>query len=310
MNQLSMLIRREFWEHRATFFVLPAVITGVFTAILAVFLLGFYSDAVLIDADMELSTEEEQHEFILRDSSLGDLFGAQLQKLANEPRQMLEQRMDQIYTGVSVIWFLSLWIVVFFYLLGALYDDRKDRSVLFWKSMPVSDWLTVTSKLAAGLVLAPAIYFGFTVFGHLLLALAATVAGLSQGIDVWAIIWSPANLVSRWIAFLGLYSLTLLWCLPFFAWLLLVSSWAKSAPLAWAVGVPIVLVITEGMIINTSYIGTFISEHTFSFQFWQRGRGLMESFQLVDALEFLSAMVIGMVFIFGATWCRGKADEM
>ena len=310
MNQLSMLIRREFWEHRATFFVLPAVITGVFTAILAVFLLGFYSDAVLIDADMELSTEEEQHEFILRDSSLGDLFGAQLQKLANEPRQMLEQRMDQIYTGVSVIWFLSLWIVVFFYLLGALYDDRKDRSVLFWKSMPVSDWLTVTSKLAAGLVLAPAIYFGFTVFGHLLLALAATVAGLSQGIDVWAIIWSPANLVSRWIAFLGLYSLTLLWCLPFFAWLLLVSSWAKSAPLAWAVGVPIVLVITEGMIINTSYIGTFISEHTFSFQFWQRGRGLMESFQLVDALEFLSAMVIGMVFIFGATWCRGKADGM
>ena len=231
-------------------------------------------------------------------------------KATNEPRQMLEQRMDQIYTGVSVIWFLSLWIVVFFYLLGALYDDRKDRSVLFWKSMPVSDWLTVTSKLAAGLVLAPAIYFGFTVFGHLLLALAATVAGLSQGIDVWAIIWSPANLVSRWIAFLGLYSLTLLWCLPFFAWLLLVSSWAKSAPLAWAVGVPIVLVITEGMIINTSYIGTFISEHTFSFQFWQRGRGLMESFQLVDALEFLSAMVIGMVFIFGATWCRGKADEM
>ena len=310
MNQLAMLIRREFWEHQATFFILPAVITGVFSAILLIFLFGFYSDAVIIDADIDLGTEEEQHEFILRDSSLGDLFGAQLQKLETEPRHMLEQRMDQIYTGVSVIWFFSLWIVVFFYLLGALYDDRKDRSVLFWKSMPVSDWLTVVSKLGAGLVLAPAIYFAFTILAHLLLALAATIAGLGQDIDVWTVIWSPANLVSRWISFVGLYGLTLLWCLPFFAWLLLVSSWAKTAPFAWAVGVPIVLVISEGMLTNTSYIGTFISEHTFSFQFWQRGRGLMESVQLVDALQFLFALVVGMVFIAGATWFRGKADEM
>lgn len=310
MKQLTMLIRREYWEHKATFFVVPAVTTGLFACVLLVFLFGLYTDATLINADVNLDTEAGQQEFILRDSSLGDLFGMQLKKLESEPRLMLEDRMNQIYTGVSVFWFLTLWVVIFFYLIGALYDDRKDRSVLFWKSMPVSDWLTVASKLGAGLVLAPAIYMGFTMLAHFLLAVASSLAAIGLDIDIWNTLWAPTHMVSRWFAFVGLYGFTVLWCLPFFAWLLFISSWAKSAPLAWALGIPAVIVLAESMLFRTSYISSFIGNHIFSFQFWQLGRGLMENFELVDALQLLLALVLGMAFLAGATWFRGKADEM
>ncbi len=308
MKQLPTLIRREFWEHRATFFVVPAVTTAVFTTILLILMIGLYTNSVTVDADIE--THNEQHEFVLRDSSLMDLFGHQLHTLAANPDYVIEQQLDSIYTGVSIIWFVILWEAVFFYLLGALYDERKDRSILFWKSMPVSDWLTVGSKLAAGLVLAPAIYLAFTMLAHLILATMASIAALGQGIDIWNTLWAPANLFSRWAGFVGLYSFTLLWCLPFFAWLLLVSSWAKSAPLAWAVGIPVVLVLLEGMILDTSYVGEFIRQHTFSFEFWQHGRGLMQAFELPEAIEFLGSLIVGMAFITGAVWFRGKADEM
>lgn len=310
MKQLPTLIKREFWEHKSTFFWVPMVTTGVFVSILLIMLIGLQTDAVSVSMDMDVETHNEQHEFVVRDSSLMELFGHQLGKLAAAPEYVIEERLDQVYTGVSVIWFFILWIVVFFYLLGALYDDRKDRSVLFWKSMPVSDTLTVASKLIAGLVLAPAIYLAFVVFAHLALASIASIAAMGQEVAIWSTLWTPANFVSRWLGFIGLYGFTLLWCLPFFTWLLLISSWAKSAPLAWAVGIPIVFVLLEGAILDSSVIGGFIREHTFSFEFWQHGRNLMQGFELPEALQLLLSLVVGMVFAFGAVWFRGRADEL
>jgi ABC-2 type transport system permease protein len=308
MKQLPMLVRREFWEHKSTFFWLPLVTTGVVISILLLLLVGMQSDAV--DVSMDYESDQEQHQFVVRDSSLMDLFGYQLKKLEAAPERVIEDRLDQIYSGVSIIWFAILWVVIFFYLIGALYDDRKDRSVLFWKSMPVSDTLTVGSKLFAGLVLAPAIYLGFTMIAHLAIVSIASIAALGQDVAIWDTLWVPANLVGRWLAFVGLYGFTLLWCLPFFAWLLLVSSWAKSAPLAWAVGIPIVLMLVEGALIDSNIVATFIRQHIFSFEFWQHGRHLMHGFELPEALEMFASLVVGMAFIAAAIWFRGKADEL
>lgn len=308
MKQLPMLVRREFWEHKSTFFWLPLVTTAVVISILLLLLVGMQSDAV--DVSMDYESDQEQHQFVVRDSSLMDLFGYQLKKLEAAPERVIEDRLDQIYSGVSIIWFAILWVVIFFYLIGALYDDRKDRSVLFWKSMPVSDTLTVGSKLFAGLVLAPAIYLGFTMIAHLAIASIASIAALGQDVAIWDTLWAPANLVGRWFAFVGLYGFTLLWCLPFFAWLLLVSSWAKSAPLAWAVGIPIVLMLVEGALIDSNILATFIRQHIFSFEFWQHGRHLMYGFELPEALEMFASLVVGMAFIAAAIWFRGKADEL
>src|SRR3546814_20822192 len=57
-----------------------------------------------------------------------------------------------MYSAMGLL-VVVLGFVVFFYCLGALYDDRRDRSILFWKSLPVSDASTVLSKVFS----APAI---------------------------------------------------------------------------------------------------------------------------------------------------------
>ncbi|MFT7243569.1 MAG: ABC-2 type transport system permease protein [Candidatus Azotimanducaceae bacterium] len=310
MKQLPILIRREFWENRTTFLFLPAITTGVVVFLLLILLVGLYTDSFQVSVDADIETNSETHEFSIQDSSLMDLFGAQLARLADMPESMREDRLDGLFTGVSVIWFATLWVVIIFYLLGALYDDRRDRSVLFWKSMPVSDTITVVSKLLAGLVLAPLIYLVFIMIAHLAIALVATIAALGQDVSIWSTLWAPAHFVTRWVGFLALYGFIILWCLPFFGWLLLVSSWAKSAPLAWAVGIPVVLVVLEGTLLGTTVVSEFAREHMFSVKFLEHGRAVVNNFELPQALEFASSLIVGMGFIALAVWRRGKADEI
>jgi ABC-2 type transport system permease protein len=310
MKQLPILIKREFWEHRGVFLILPAVVTAVFISLLIILLIGLYSNSVSINVDAEYETSTETHEFQVQDSSLMDLFGVKLAELSMMPAEMREDRLDSLFSGVSVLWFSILWVVVFFYLIGSLYDDRRDRSILFWKSMPVSDALTVGSKLAAGLVLAPLIYLGFVAIAHLAIAMLATIAASGQDISVWETIWVSADLVTRWFVFLMLFVFTMFWCLPFFGWVLFVSSWAKSAPLAWVVGVPIVFMLLEATVFNTRYLTDFAREHTFSIEFWNNGKTLARDFNLPQAIELTTSLVIGMVFVLLAIWQRGKADEI
>lgn len=310
MKQLPILVRREFWENRNTFLFLPAITTGVVVILLLILLIGTYTGSAQVSVDADIETNSGTHEFSVQNSSLMDLFGAQLVQLADMPEAMREDRLDGLFTGVSVIWFATLWVVIIFYLLGALYDDRRDRSVLFWKSMPVSDTITVASKLLAGLVLAPLIYLVFIMIAHLAIALVATIAASGQDVSIWNTLWVPAHFVTRWIGFLALYGFIILWCLPFFGWLLLVSSWAKSAPLAWAIGVPIVLVVLEGTLFGSTIVGEFAREHMFSMKFLEHGRTVVNDFALPQALEFASSLIVGMGFIALAVWRRGKADEI
>ena len=310
MKQLPILIRREFWENKGTFLFLPAITTGVVICLLLILLMGLFANSVQVSVDTDIETNTGTHELSIQNSSLMDLFGAQLVQLADMPEAMRVERLDGLFTGVSVIWFATLWVVIVFYLLGALYDDRRDRSILFWKSMPVSDTITVVSKLLAGLVLAPLVYLAFIMIAHLAIALVATIAASGQDVSMWDTLWAPAHFIARWVGFLALYGFIILWCLPFFGWLLLVSSWAKSAPLAWAVGVPVVLVVLESTLLGSAIVGEFAREHMFSVKFFEHGRAVVNNFQLPQALEFASALIVGMGFIALAVWRRGKADEI
>ena len=307
-NKFATLVRREYIENRNGFLRIPLILAG---------LLLFFSFMAVVVGVGQIPYDQI---FDGKVSSLSELIDAGEAKLESEMAE--EGRSEEeveatIDAGITIMYWalssfagLAMPFVIFFALLGALYEERRDKSVLFWKSMPVSDWLTVASKLTAGLVLAPALYLGFVMIAHLLLVTVSSLAAIGQEIDVWNTLWVPANLIGRWLTFIGLYGFTLLWCLPFFAWLLLVSSWAKSAPLAWAVGIPVTVVLVEGMLINTSFVNDFIRHHTFSFEFWHQASGVLEDFELWFAMEMFLSLVVGMAFVYGAVWFRGKADEM
>jgi ABC-2 type transport system permease protein len=147
----------------------------------------------------------------------------------------------------------TAFIVGIFYALDALYGERRDRSILFWKSLPVSDLTTVLAKASIPLVFLPLLSFVITIVTHLLMLLASTIALLGSGLSI-ATLWTQAPGFQFSLALLY-HILTVhgLWYAPLYAWLLLVSAWAPRAPFIWAFLPPFVIFGVEKLAFNTSY---------------------------------------------------------
>ena len=154
---------------------------------------------------------------------------------------------------ITGIFNVALFFIVFFYLLGSLYDDRRDRSILFWKSLPISDAKTVASKLAAATVMAPLLFVFAIALTHMALMIIATFMVWNAGLGAWEYIWGPADPLDVWLLMIGAYAVQALWMLPVWGWLLLASAFAKSKPFLWAVVPPVMLAIMQSWFNLTRY---------------------------------------------------------
>jgi ABC-2 type transport system permease protein len=229
MNRMALLIRREFWEHRA-FLIAPAIVAGIMV-LMALVGGNDFSDIDLDDA----------HEGKLK---LPRVQGAIV---------------AGVLGGFSVPFLLVMSIVAFFYLLDSLYGDRKDRSVYFWKSLPVSDTETVLSKLITAVVVIPLLAFAAAFLTTLIVAFIGSIrlSGI-RGFNAWSTIWNPHT----WATVYGLlfYSVIacMLWTVPVSAWLMLVSAWARRAVILWAVLPPLILIWCEYQLLRTNHIAHLI----------------------------------------------------
>lgn len=159
------------------------------------------------------------------------------------------------YSMLAAVILMSGFVVGMFYCVDALQGERRDRSLLFWKSLPVSDLVTVLSKAAIPFFVVPLVTFTITLIGQALLLFAGSGVLMANGI-------SPARLWSLWprVAIVMLYGLVVhaFWYAPIHGWLLLVSAWAKRAALLWAVLPILALVAFERMATGASSLGAMI----------------------------------------------------
>ncbi len=155
--------------------------------------------------------------------------------------------------ALGAIGLLIAAIVIPFLLLGSLFDERQDRSILFWKSMPVSDSKTVLSKLVgnAGGGFLLALGFGFLV--HILALIAATIIGSYYGFTNVASLWHLPTIASAWFNWFLLIFQYLLWVLPVYAWFMLVSATSPRAPFLFAFLVPGAIAILEAVVFKGSW---------------------------------------------------------
>lgn len=208
MKTFSMLLKREFWEHRGSWLLAPLVIGAVMQVLCAAFLL-------------------------FRPTRAGGVAPDEIARV----QDVLEVTR---FSGL-IPFFVIQCFVVLIYSVGALHDDRRDRSVLFWRSMPVSDTMTVLSKLTSALVIVPVIMIGLSLLFVVCLQLQTLLILTAKGSMSWSGMLELMlhGGVFSWVSNVALLiPLNALWAAPAVAWLLLVSAWARRAPFLWAIGVP------------------------------------------------------------------------
>lgn len=250
-RKFGWLLRRELWEHKGGFVWAPLVASAIF---LLFTLLGGGTGHYMLQrhgaGKVMFNGRETKFSQVDWDQLLGGASPADLQQLHDAVNGSLL---------MAAFWPLTvLGFVVFFYFLGALFDERKDRSVLFWKSLPVSDAQTVLSKLTMGLVVAPLIAIAVAAVTIVLFAVLAMIFLGINGVPVGRFVSmiDPITLAGALVSWVPMYAL---WALPTAGWLLLCSAWARSKPFLWAIGVPVfagMLVSWFGLLNNFAVEGS------------------------------------------------------
>ena len=202
------------------------------------------------------------------------------------------------YDVAATMLIVIAMIVGAFYCLDALHGERRDRSILFWKSLPVSDLTTVLSKASIPLVILPLLMFAIIVTTQFIMLLWSSVVLLPSGLA--ATTWTRFNLLQQSLILLyGLIALAL-WHAPIYGWLLLISSWARRATFLWAVLPFLAIGVLEKFAFNSSHFASllkyrFMGHLAEAFVFDARG---VHSLAQLTPGKFLSTpgLWIGLVF--------------
>ncbi|MET0980932.1 MAG: hypothetical protein ABWY02_02445 [Telluria sp.] len=254
MNTMKWLLRREFWEHKGGFVWAP-LIAALIMVLLVGGVLGYGVASGKMGSDritIQVDGEEVQRTSVAK-------------VLTVEKRAEVANMAANNYIAVGAPILVVLPVVAFFYCLAALYDDRRDRSILFWKSLPISDTDTVLSKLVTVLVVAPLITIGVATAAALAIWFLGALGASYLGVSLFVPVLTNINFYLAPLYLVAMLPVYILWALPTAGWLLLVSSWAKSKAFLWAVGVPLMAAVllkwldyllgmTGGMTINADWI--------------------------------------------------------
>jgi len=231
-HKFALLLRREFWEHKGGFLWSPVIAGGI--SLLLTAMAGIAGEVMLSRAPASRGIDVNGTHMSINGLDLGMLTS----KMGPEDMRQFGGAVDASLLASSLWPFIAMTFVVFFYCLGALYDERKDRSVLFWKSLPLSDRDTVLSKVASAVVVAPLIATAaalLTMFGFLLLASGLV---MMHGGNPIQLLWGPGSPLTIAVQFVAAIPVYALWALPTVGWLLLCSAWARSKPFLWALMIP------------------------------------------------------------------------
>jgi ABC-2 type transport system permease protein len=230
MNSLYWSVRRELWENRSIYL---APLVGV-CVVLAGFSIGLFT------------------------------LSSRVRAAASNPVG-LHQIIEVPFVMAAIILMGIELVVAIFYCLDALYGERRDRSILFWKSMPISDLTAVVSKASIPILVIPLMAFVATVVTQVVMLVISGMVLSANGISS-SMVWDQMSLADivtinfgHVVAFHGI------WYAPLYAWLLLVSAWATRLPFLWATLPPAAIVVIERVAFNSAHFAGLLQVLFFGF---------------------------------------------
>jgi ABC-2 type transport system permease protein len=216
-------VQRELWENRSIY-IAPL-------AAAAIFLIGFLISTIHLPRQMRTLSAPALHQTIMTP-----------------------------YDFVAGLLMLTAMAVGLFYCLDALNGERRDRTILFWKSLPVSDTTAVLAKASIPFVVLPLITFAVTVAAQWIMLLLSSAVLLANGLSA-SVLWTHVHLFPMSLMLLyHLITVHVLWHAPFYGWLFLISAWARRAAFLWAVLPILAIVFVEKIAFNTSLFATFLGD--------------------------------------------------
>jgi len=221
---LAALIKREIWEHRSLY-VVPLVLSLIVT------LTSITGQVAVLSAGQQVDIA------ILGATNLGE----------NERAAAI----NVLMLAMSWIFVMTMGILTIFYALDALYAERKDRSILFWRSLPVTDAETVMSKLVTAALVIPVFTLAVIAATHLLVLTISSIWIGMRGADAWQLIWAATPFVDNWLATIVVVLALSVWVSPFVGWFLFVSAFAKRSPFLFAFLPLIVIPMLERILLGS-----------------------------------------------------------
>jgi ABC-2 type transport system permease protein len=249
-SQIITSFRKEIWEFKKTLFWVPLII--------AIFIIVAPLLKLILMEDYQSS---KWLEMITNVDNLGNVEGF--------TRIFLTAVM-----GMFVPFMMVSLIIQLYYFTTCLFDERRDLSIYFWRSLPVSDVLSVGVKLITGALVVPTIFMlaaTCVVFVFLLFALiACSVLSIGYDVSLWGL-WGSADIISNLTAiWLNLIPYAL-WMFPVFAWLMLASMFASKAPFLWAILPIVAILLIESFVVEYLHLdgGVFLNTLREYFAFGQ-----------------------------------------
>jgi ABC-2 type transport system permease protein len=217
-QRMYWLVRRELWEYRSIY-IAPLAVAGV-----ALFAFCLSSFVGIWEEPLRLNPAHPQAPF---DMAAGLM----------------------MLTGI---------VVSVFYCLDALHGERRDRSILFWKSLPVSDASTVLAKASIPLVILPLMTFAITFAMQWLMLLMSSAVVLAAGQSV-ATLWTNLSFLRMsWLMLYHVLTAHALWPAPVYCWLLLVSGWSRRATFLWAALPVLAIAGVEQIVFHTWHFASLV----------------------------------------------------
>ena len=301
-TQLALL-KREVWEHRSIY-VTPLAIASIVT--LGTLAMLMFAGGFAKELDIAI-------------------FGAT--NIAGDAERKIA--LTGFFVGTSWVFLLAAMVLTVFYTLDSLYAERKDKSILFWRSLPITDAEAVISKLATAIVVIPLATVAAIIVTHLVNLVVTSVWVSAKGADAGHLIWGSVPLLDNWLAALIVTLASAIWMSPFVGWFLFVSAFTKRSPLLMAFMPLVIVPLLELIFLRSSVFAEAV--------FTRRGmiplfKGMdMEAFfdeeslhvseevvsllAHLDVVQFLSSvsmwsgLLVCALFVTGAIYVRRYRDE-
>jgi len=341
-NRIVTLIQREIQESKFALFWTPIVIAVVLTLIMLASVLLANRVSIMGDVVMQVLLDEENASSMNVTIHIDEMGEQTVQTYTIENSEDLAAPKDwgfskdrmfepkskkDISTHISDeyeslnpmlnmlhnLLILVLILVTINYLMNSLYQDRKDRSILFWKSMPVSEWEEVLCKFGIAILVAPFIYIAVSVLIQLICVVLAMLMVSRMDMDPLELIIGHVDFVSLFFNQISGWVLSAIWMAPFYAWILLASAAAKRSPFMLAFAPVLALGFIEKFFLDSDYVTTAVGYHLPHYVEESRGVGFYlygPDWSAISYPNLVGGVMFAALALWGAVYLRRYRFEI